>query len=121
MISKLSAWGASREDAIRKMKRALEEYRITGVPTTIPFGLFVMDNEAFRRGDFDTGFVQNEFDSETIRATETSLEKIAALAAAWRDHQSHTSVAATSSPVENHSQNCHLDHWKLSGRRRALR
>src|SRR5690606_6449350 len=57
MISKLTAWGPTREEAIARMDRALSEYEIAGVETTIPFCRFVMQHEAFRSGHFDTGFV----------------------------------------------------------------
>ena len=52
MISKLSTWGETRLEAIRRMARALDEYQIAGVPTTIPFCHFVMKHEAFTSGKF---------------------------------------------------------------------
>ena len=57
MISKLTVWGRTRDEAIARMDRALAEYDVAGVPTTIPFCRFVMQHEAFRSGRFDTGFV----------------------------------------------------------------
>jgi len=50
LISKLIVWGADREEAIARMKRALNEYAITGIKTTIPFHLKLMDNPAFIDG-----------------------------------------------------------------------
>jgi propionyl-CoA carboxylase alpha chain len=47
------------------MHRALEEMRVVGVSTTIPFGTFVMQNEAFKRGDLSTAFVEKEFSDAT--------------------------------------------------------
>ena len=58
MISKLTVWGRTRDEAIARMDRALGEYDVAGVPTTIPFCRFVMQHEAFRSGEFDTGFVE---------------------------------------------------------------
>ncbi|AFM01245.1 MULTISPECIES: acetyl-CoA carboxylase biotin carboxylase subunit [Desulfitobacterium] len=58
MIGKLIVWGADREEAIQRMKRALEEFYIEGVHTTIPFHLKVLDNAFFRRGEVYTNFIQ---------------------------------------------------------------
>ncbi|VYU61635.1 acetyl-CoA carboxylase biotin carboxylase subunit [Clostridium butyricum] len=58
MISKLVSWGRNREEAIERMKRALDEFIICGVSTTIPFHRKLMDNKIFRSGDFDTGFLE---------------------------------------------------------------
>lgn len=59
LIAKLIVRGKSREDAINKMSRALDEFIIEGIPTTIPFQQQVMKNEIFRSGIFDTGFLDN--------------------------------------------------------------
>lgn len=58
MIGKLIVWGANREEAIQRMKRALEEFVIEGINTTIPFHLKVLDNAFFRRGEVYTNFIQ---------------------------------------------------------------
>jgi len=58
MIAKLIVWGASREEAIARMKRALGEFAIDGVHTTIPFHLKLMDHPKFRQGDFDIKFLE---------------------------------------------------------------
>jgi len=58
MIAKLLAWGRDREEAIRRMQRALSEYKIEGIHTTIPFHLKVLDNAFFRKGEFYTNFIQ---------------------------------------------------------------
>lgn len=57
MIAKLVVHGATRVDAIDKMKRAIRDYKIRGVKTTLDFGLFVMNHPNFIDGNFDTGFV----------------------------------------------------------------
>jgi len=59
MIAKLIVTGADREECIRRMERALGEFVIEGVATTIPFHQKVIRSEEFRRGDFGTGFVDN--------------------------------------------------------------
>jgi acetyl-CoA carboxylase, biotin carboxylase subunit len=58
MVGKLIVWGANREEAIQRMKRALEEFIIEGIHTTIPFHLKVLDNAFFRRGEVYTNFIQ---------------------------------------------------------------
>jgi acetyl-CoA carboxylase biotin carboxylase subunit len=58
MISKLICWGRNREEARKRMLRALDEYAITGVKTTIPFHQKILQNEQFIKGDFNTGFIQ---------------------------------------------------------------
>ncbi|MGE4271599.1 MAG: acetyl-CoA carboxylase biotin carboxylase subunit [Desulfitobacterium sp.] len=58
MVGKLIVWGADREEAIQRMKRALEEFYIEGIHTTIPFHLRVLDNAFFRRGEVYTNFIQ---------------------------------------------------------------
>jgi acetyl-CoA carboxylase, biotin carboxylase subunit len=58
LIAKLISVGSSRESAIRRMRRALSEYLITGIKTTIPFQIQIMDSADFILGDFDTSFVE---------------------------------------------------------------
>jgi len=66
MIAKLIVHGSNREEAIARMKRALNEFIIEGVATTIPFHLRVMENKAFIEGNFDTSFIEKHF-SEFIQ------------------------------------------------------
>ncbi len=58
LIAKLIVRGSDRGDAIKKMERALEEFIIEGISTTIPFHIQVMKNEQFRKGKFDTKFLE---------------------------------------------------------------
>lgn len=62
MIAKLVVWGKDRNEAIARMRRALEEYVIEGVKTTIPFHLRILDNAFFQRGDFYTNFIQRRLE-----------------------------------------------------------
>jgi len=66
LVAKVTAWGQTREEAIARMRRALGEFEIGGVPTTIPFHLRVLDNAFFRRGEVYTNFVQRRIDLSTI-------------------------------------------------------
>lgn len=61
MISKLCVWGENRITAIEKMKEAIKNYHIKGIKSTLPFGQFVMQHDAFVSGDFDTHFVQRHY------------------------------------------------------------
>lgn len=61
LISKLLVWGHTREQAIARMRRALDEYNIEGIKTTIPFHKAVMTSDAFRQGEFDTSYVDEVF------------------------------------------------------------
>jgi acetyl-CoA carboxylase biotin carboxylase subunit len=64
MIAKLITIGATRESAIDRMRRALEEYYITGIKTTVPFHSAIMRNAEFRAGNYNTGFVERVMSSE---------------------------------------------------------
>ena len=66
MIAKLIVHGSNRAEAIKRMVRAIEEYVIIGVETTLPFCKFVMKNEFFIAGNFDTHFVKNYFSSDKV-------------------------------------------------------
>ena len=67
MIAKLIVSGQSREEVITRMKRALSEFVIEGIKTTIPFHLALMDNETFRSGKFTTKFLETSFDFSKLK------------------------------------------------------
>lgn len=84
MIAKLITYGDTREEAIQKMIRAIDEYQISGVQTTLPFCRFVMEHDAFRSGQFDTGFVSKYFTpDDLIPPPNTTEEQLAVVLAAW--------------------------------------
>lgn len=60
LLAKLIVWGSTREEAIQRGRRALDEFRIEGVRTTIPFHQQVLDNEAFQKGEVYTDFIESE-------------------------------------------------------------
>lgn len=66
MIAKLITYGANRQEAIDKMVRAIDEYQLTGVATTLPFCKFVMRHEAFLSGQFDTRFISLYFTPDIL-------------------------------------------------------
>lgn len=81
MFAKLVVWGMDREDAILKMRRALDEFVIEGVETTIPFCRFVMDHPNFISGDFQIDFVQKHYKPEKLALPDEDVEIAAAIAA----------------------------------------
>jgi propionyl-CoA carboxylase alpha chain len=97
MFAKLVVWGMDRNDAILKMRRALDDYLIRGVETTIPFCRFVMEHPKFIEGDFQIDFVQKHYLPEKL-ASPSEDEEIAAALAAIEQLESQN---AGSTPGEN--------------------
>ena len=81
MLSKLIAYGATREEAIQTMIQAIDDYKVEGVSTTLPFGKFVFEHEAFRSGNFDTHFVKKYYSVEKLKAQSEKEAQIAAMVA----------------------------------------
>ncbi len=81
MLSKLITYGKTREESIELMLKAIQNYKVKGVQTTLPFGAFVMEHEAFRSGNFDTHFVKDYYSPEAIHQKHTQEAEIAALIA----------------------------------------
>jgi acetyl-CoA carboxylase biotin carboxylase subunit len=117
MISKLITWGNTRQEAIERMRRALDEYRIHGIVTNLAFHRWILHHPRFLAGDFDTNFIAQEYrgvidgDSEALRH--------AALAAAVlaerqreRDRSTHIGTATLGTAQSA---------WRLAARRGALR
>ena len=82
MIAKLVTFGKDRTEAIQRMVRAIQEYNITGVKTTLNFCEFAIQHEAFTSGKFDTKFVQNYFKPEMLQKLNPEHMEIAAVLAA---------------------------------------
>lgn len=81
MLAKLITYGNTREEAIQLMIEAITNYEVEGVMTTLPFGKFVMEHEAFRTGDFDTHFVKNYYAPEKLEEQTKEEAQLAALIA----------------------------------------
>jgi len=81
MISKLITYGKTRIEAIELMIKAIENYKISGVETTLPFGKFVMNHESFRSGNFNTHFVKNYYSPQLLENELKNEARIAALLA----------------------------------------
>jgi len=81
MLAKLITYGQTREEAIQLMIKAIENYQVEGVQTTLPFGKFVFEHEAFCSGKFDTHFVKKYYSSEILKEQAGKEAEIAALVA----------------------------------------
>ncbi len=118
LISKLLAWGEDRDEAIQRMKRALSEYNISGVATTIPFHLKVMENQKFQKGEIHTHFIEEEFEKEKLSEVEDKdeLHKAVAVFSALLDYQEKKKTKPVLSKT-----NSKESHWKIEGRKMGLR
>ena len=84
MLSKLITYGKTREEAIELMLEAIQNYKIKGVQTTLPFGSFVFAHEAFRSGNFDTHFVKTHYSPEKIKEQTAAEAEVAAMIALYQ-------------------------------------
>lgn len=114
MLSKLVSHGATRDEAIGRMKRALMEYRVEGIETTIPFFTYIMNDPDFIAAKFDTGFIDRllpkmNFERHTRDGATSDAAIAAAAIMAFEDAQ------RVKLPEGGESQ------WKQTGRREALR
>ena len=118
LISKLLVWGKDRDEAIHRMKRALTEYNILGVATTIPFHLKVMDHPKFQRGEIHTHFIEEEFGKQTYTAGEDKEEymKAAAVLSALLDYQERKKAKPLLAKTKSKESN-----WKIEGRKMGMR
>ncbi len=111
MIAKLIVWGETRGQAILRMRRALEEYRIVGVRTNIPFHQTMMDSHRFMGGQYDTRFVEERFSMPQGDGAEGNHSEIAAVFATLIAHQTNQRSAEFVMPNERDTSN-----WKWLGR-----
>ncbi|HEX8472394.1 MAG TPA: acetyl-CoA carboxylase biotin carboxylase subunit [Pyrinomonadaceae bacterium] len=121
MISKLATWGQTRLEAIERMRRALDEYSVGGIKTTLPFFREIMRDREFVEARLDTGFIErfNERRAVASKATaaaqetdahETVRRDIALIAAALASTRKQKQSSANETPSTEQSQ------WRLSGR-----
>ncbi len=107
MIAKLIAYAATRDEAIERLCRAIDEYYIKGINTTLSFGKWAVRTEPFRSGNFDTKFIEKHFKPEYLLNTDEDAEHAAALLAAyiWQKEQKPQNQTATNNTVSK---------WKLN-------
>ena len=111
LIAKLIVWGETRAQAILRMRRALEEYRLVGVRTNIPFHQTMMDSHRFMGGQYDTRFVEERFSMKEDGDDKTFKPEIAAIMATLAAHQSMERSAQLVRRGERDTSN-----WKWVGR-----
>ncbi len=112
LIAKLVVWGETRAEAILRMRRALDEYRLVGIRTNIPFHQRLMDSHRFMGGQFDTRFVEERFtlEEESSEEHRRAAAIIATLAAHERSQQAAQIVRRGDRDASN---------WKRMGRWKA--
>ena len=108
LLSKLIVHAATRELACKKMIRAIDDYKISGVATTLPFGKYVMQHHAFLSGQFDTKFIETYFTPDQLKSENVEEEKIAALMAIKVLEENGTATIATHAVNEERSK------WKIN-------
>lgn len=106
MIAKLIVFGSDRMDAISKLTRAIDDYKIVGVETTLPFCKFAINHPAFINGEFDTNFVKKHFRPEFLIQHEKNEEEVLASLVTFLMEKS-------SKKHEFKVQNEQISHWKL--------
>ena len=111
MIAKLIVWGETRAQAILRMRRALEEYRIVGVRTNIHFHQTLMDSHRFMGGQYDTRFVEERFSMEDAEENRENYKEVAAILATLVAHQETERSAQIVNRNERDASN-----WKWVGR-----
>ena len=116
LISKLIAWGDTRGEAILRMRRALEEYKIIGVRTNIPFHQRLMDSHRFMGGQYDTVFVEQRFSMEAAEEVKVNHPDIAAIAVTLVAH--HQTQRAAHIILRNERD---ASNWKWLSRWERLR
>jgi acetyl/propionyl-CoA carboxylase alpha subunit len=111
MIAKLIVWGETRGQAILRMRRALEEYRIVGVRTNIPFHQTMMDSHRFMAGQYDTRFVEERFSMQEMEEGKETYDETAAIFATLVAHMETQRAAQVVRRGERDTSN-----WKWVGR-----
>ena len=121
MVAKLIAWGANREEAICRTRRALSEFAVKGIRTSIPFHQRLMRHPVFLEGRYDTGFIDEHMDGGSGGDPEVEgdelrrVANIMATIAAYKRDKDLASRASAPASAEG------ADPWKTQGRRAALR
>ena len=111
LLAKLCVWAETREAAIERLTRVLNEYTVEGISTTIPFFRAVVHSKEFRRGEFDTGFIERFWNarsaSQSSASDDPTIADIAAIASVIHARASVTKPETSFAPQSR---------WKLSGR-----
>ncbi len=122
MISKLAVWGATREEAVARMRRALGEYHVGGIRTTLPFFDAVLNDDEFQRGEIDTGYIERFRARQNARTPAQEEHDETRIAAAIVAALDYTQRERTRQANANGSSGQHTgsSKWKTAGRLAAL-
>lgn len=107
MIAKLITFGKNREEAINRMIRAIDDYQIIGVETTLKFCKFVLQHKAFTSGNFDTHFIKHHYSPEMLLSENEDEAIIAALIGAKLMSKQKNAIQKTSAEISETQSN-----WK---------
>jgi len=125
MLAKLIVWGADREQAITRMRRALVDLVIQGVETSRDFHVRVMDDEEFRRGDIDIQWLERRLPSILERRPPEESVRVAAIAGALLAERNRAARSApgpvTASELPTTNGKVAVDSWKQAARLESLR
>ncbi len=127
MLAKLIVWAPTRAHAIRRMRRALEEYRIVGVHTVVPFHIRVMDSQAFQTGNIDTNFVAEFLGASALQQeSNEDAEYLASIVGALvadrkRGAGSASHTAKGYDPAGASNGPSERSNWRSAARRDGLR
>jgi acetyl-CoA carboxylase biotin carboxylase subunit len=119
MVAKLISFGADRSDAIRKMRRALDEYRLEGITTNIPFLRRIMDHPKFVDGETNTCFIDDHIE-ELLKGHDPWIDDVAVVAAAIHAYRLRVESAMRQESVTGNSSTGG-SRWLQAGRTRWLR
>ncbi len=122
MISKLITWGRDRPEAISRMKRALREFVVKGIKTSIPFHRVVMDHPKFIAGEYDTSFIEREIlpSQQTALPPDEEEKQVAVMLAAIAGYRRDRERAQRAAQTQQSGSGT-VSNWKLAGRRSQLR
>lgn len=112
MIAKLAVWGRTREEAVDRLRRALDEYEVAGITTTLPFFREIVRDEEFISGRLDTGFISRLNERRTPPQISVEDTDLAIIAAALHYQRRQQQLPVTTNSTSR---------WKLAGRYAGLR
>ncbi|MGI8424203.1 MAG: acetyl-CoA carboxylase biotin carboxylase subunit [Chloroflexota bacterium] len=113
LLAKLVGWGRTRDEAIDRLRRALDEYVLTGIRTTLPFHRWLVRDEVFRSGEFSTAFIAERWRPDERPAAPEGALEAARLAAADQVAQRRGRAA--------HPSGGGAERWRAAGRVEGLR
>jgi acetyl-CoA carboxylase, biotin carboxylase subunit len=110
MLAKLVAYAPTRDEAIDRLCRAIDEYYIKGIQTTLEFGKWAVQTEPFRTGNFDTKFIEKHFKPEYLLKDDSEAEQVAAMLSAQIWEQEKKPQASTLTTQQG------VNKWKINRR-----